>query len=176
MVLIVRRVASAPTRNAPARTLSVAAGPFAYAMSSHACRTLRRFSILVVGPSSRIACSRPSRCDSAEPGIDTGRANSGHQWGDVRRRDDVLGYPLQANNIGQREYAALIKQAGVRRIKLHGLRHTCATLLLQAGQPVHVVAERLGHSKVSMTLEVYAHVLPTMQEQAAAAMGGILNG
>jgi integrase len=59
----------------------------------------------------------------------------------------------------------------VRAIKFHGLRHTCATLLLQAGQPVHVVSERLGHSKVSMTLEVYAHVLPDMQTQAAATMG-----
>ena len=48
-----------------------------------------------------------------------------------------------------------------------GLRHTCATLLLKAGEPVHVVSERLGHSKVSMTMEVYAHVLPDMQQAAA---------
>ena len=47
-----------------------------------------------------------------------------------------------------------IKAAKVRRIKFHGLRHTCARLLLQAGTPVHVVSERLGHSKVSMTMEV----------------------
>jgi integrase len=38
------------------------------------------------------------------------------------------------------------------------LRHTCATLLLQAAQPVHVVSQRLGHSKVEMTLNIYAHV------------------
>jgi hypothetical protein len=63
------------------------------------------------------------------------------------------------NNLGQREYAKLIKAAGVKPIKFHGMRHTVATLLLQAGQPVHVVSERLGHSKVSMTMEVYAHVL-----------------
>jgi integrase len=55
---------------------------------------------------------------------------------------------LQLNNLGQREYATLIKAANVRRIKFHGLRHTCATLLLQAGEPIHVVSERLGHSKV----------------------------
>jgi integrase len=52
----------------------------------------------------------------------------------------------------------------VRPIKFHNLPHTCATLLLQAGQPVHVVSERLGHSKVSMSMEVYAHVLPDMQQ------------
>jgi integrase len=63
----------------------------------------------------------------------------------------------------------LINAAGVRPIKFYGLRHTCATLLLQAG-------ERLGHTKVSMTMEVYAHVLPDMQEDAAAKLGRLLHG
>lgn len=98
------------------------------------------------------------------------------EWGDVRKREDCLGQPLQANNLGQREYAKLTKLAGIRRIKFHGLRHTCATLLLQAGQPVHVVSERLGHSTVSMTLEVYAHVLPDMQREAATVLGALLHG
>ena len=61
------------------------------------------------------------------------------------------------------------------RIKFHGLRHTCATLLLRERTPVHVVSERLGHSKVSMTMEVYAHVLPDMQHEAAARIGTILH-
>jgi integrase len=98
------------------------------------------------------------------------------EWSDVRKRGDTLGQPLQANNLGQRQYASLIKAAKVRPIKFHGLRHTCATLLLQAGQPVHVVSERLGHSKVSMTMEVYAHVLPDMQQEAAARIGSLLHG
>jgi integrase len=97
------------------------------------------------------------------------------EWGDVRKRTDVLGQPLQANNLGQREYARLIKAAKVPPIKFHGLRHTCATLLLQVGQPVHVVSERLGHTKVSMTMEVYAHVLPDMQREAADALSGLLH-
>ena len=70
----------------------------------------------------------------------------------------------------------LIKTAGVKPIKFHGMRHTVATLLLQAGQPVHVVSERLGHSKVSMTMEVYAHVLPDMQREAASTLSAILHG
>lgn len=95
---------------------------------------------------------------------------------DVRTRSETLGQPLQLNNLGQRQYAKLIAEAGVRRIKFHGLRHTCATLLLQAGQPVHVVAQRLGHSKVEMTLNIYAHVLPDMQQDAAAKLGSLLHG
>ena len=98
------------------------------------------------------------------------------EWGDVRRGGEHLGEPLQLNNVGQREYDRLIRAAKVRRIKFHGLRHTCATLLLQAGKPVLVLSERLGHSKVTMTLEVYAHVLPDMQTEAAATLGALLRG
>ena len=47
---------------------------------------------------------------------------------------------------------------------------------MQARVPVHVVSERLGHAKVQMTLEVYAHVLPDMQTEAAAALGAVLHG
>ena len=90
-----------------------------------------------------------------------------NDWPDLQSADSTLGHPLQMNNLGQREYATLIKTAGVPRIKFHGLRHTCATLLLQARTPVHVVSERLGHHTVAMTMEVYAHVLPDMQHEAA---------
>lgn len=98
------------------------------------------------------------------------------EWIDVRRPTEQIGQPLQLNNLGQREYAKLITAAGVKAIKFHGMRHTMATLLLQAGTPVHVVSERLGHSKIEMTLEVYAHVLPDMQREAANTIGAILHG
>ena len=80
------------------------------------------------------------------------------------------------NNLGQREYPVLIKAANVHAIKFHGLRHTYATLMLANGVPPKVVQERLGHSKVAMTMEVYAHVLPTMQADAAAMLGALLHG
>jgi integrase len=70
----------------------------------------------------------------------------------------------------------LIKAANARSIKFHLLRRTCATLLLQAGTPIHVVSERLGLSKVSMTMEVYAHVLPDVQREAASALGALQHG
>jgi integrase len=67
---------------------------------------------------------------------------------DLQMPTTTLGQSLEWNNIGERLYAQVIKAAGVRRIEFHGLRHTSATLSLQAGTPVHVVAARLGHSKV----------------------------
>lgn len=59
-------------------------------------------------------------------------------------------------------------------ITLHDLRHTHATLLLQAGVPVKVVCERLGHSNPAFTMSVYQHVLPGMQAEAAVAFAQVL--
>jgi integrase len=52
-------------------------------------------------------------------------------------------------------------------IRLHDLRHTHATLLLLAREPVHVVSQRLGHASPVVTMTVYAHVLPGSQREAA---------
>lgn len=62
----------------------------------------------------------------------------------------------------------------VPRISLHDLRHTHATLLLMAATPVKVVSERLGHANVAFTMSVYQHILPGMQEQAAATFARLL--
>lgn len=66
----------------------------------------------------------------------------------------------------RKQLARIADAAGVRRIRLHDLRHTYATLALRAGVQAHVVSERLGHSRVSITMDVYAGVL---QEQRAGA-------
>jgi integrase len=60
------------------------------------------------------------------------------------------------------------------RIRLHDLRHTHATLLLHAGVPPKVVSERLGHATVAFTMQVYAHVIPGMQADAASAFGNLV--
>jgi integrase len=52
-------------------------------------------------------------------------------------------------------------------IRLHDLRHTHAILLLKAKEPIKVVSERLGHASVTITMEIYAHVMPGMQSEAA---------
>lgn len=84
---------------------------------------------------------------------------------DKYRRQDVVGCPLQANNLGEREFARLLKQAKARPIKFHGLRHTCASLLLKARVPVHYVSTRLGHSSVGTTLRIYAHAIPSGERE-----------
>nr|MBA2754196.1 tyrosine-type recombinase/integrase [Chloroflexia bacterium] len=66
--------------------------------------------------------------------------------------------------------------AGLPRIRMHDLRHTNATILIAAGVPITVVAERLGHARVSMTLDRYAHVLEGMQERAADTISRLFDG
>jgi len=90
------------------------------------------------------------------------------------KEEGRLGDPLQSNNLGQREFAKLLKRAEVKPITLHGLRHTSATLALKARTPVHVVSQRLGHKKIEITLNVCAHALPLMQRDAAAKLSWLL--
>lgn len=61
-------------------------------------------------------------------------------------------------------------------MRLHDLRHSCATLLLAQGVNPRVVMETLGHSQVSLTLNTYSHVLPALQHEAAARMDAVFEG
>jgi integrase len=79
------------------------------------------------------------------------------------------------NNIGEREFADLVRRANVPRISIHRVRHTCATLLLAAGVPAHVVQKRLGDKDASTTLDVYSHVLPDQQRDAATRLASLLH-
>ena len=64
--------------------------------------------------------------------------------------------------------------AGLPDIRFHDLRHTAATLMLQEGTNPKVVQERLGHADISLTLNTYSHVLPSMQEEVAEKMDELL--
>jgi integrase len=67
-----------------------------------------------------------------------------------------------------------VKRLGVPRIRLHDLRHTHATLALQAGVHPKVVQERLGHANIGITLDTYSHVTPAMQSEAAERVAALL--
>jgi integrase len=71
-------------------------------------------------------------------------------------------------------WGRLVKKAGLPYIRFHDMRHTAATLLLAHGMPIKAVSEMLGHASVSITLNLYGHVLPHMQQQLADEMDSII--
>lgn len=73
-----------------------------------------------------------------------------------------------------RGYRAARKTAGVPNLPLHALRHTAVTLLLEAGAPLEVVARIIGHRNLSLTLDVYADLLPKASKRAAEALDRFL--
>lgn len=79
-----------------------------------------------------------------------------------------LGTPILARNLLCRHFKPILSRAELSpSIRLYDLRHTCATLLLSANEHPKIVSERLGHSSVTITLDVYSHVLPSMQQGAS---------
>ena len=83
------------------------------------------------------------------------------------------GSPLQPNSLSH-EWVRQIRKIGLPRIRYHDLRHAHATHLLLSGVHPKVASERVGHSKVGITLDLYSHVLPGMQEDAAARVDDAL--
>ena len=91
--------------------------------------------------------------------------------GFVIRKDD--GSPLKPDSM-TRKWIRFLDSRGLPRIRLHDLRHSNATALIQAGVNPRVVQQRLGHSDVNITLNTYTHVLPEMDEEAAAKLDSIV--
>jgi integrase len=75
-----------------------------------------------------------------------------------------------------KQFGKAVKASGLPRIRLHDLRHTHATLGLQAGIHPKVVSERLGHASVAFTLDTYSHAVPAMHEEAAEQLGAVVWG
>jgi integrase len=75
-----------------------------------------------------------------------------------------------------RRFHRLTEAAGLPRIRLHDLRHTWASLALQARIPVKVVSQRLGHANIRITLHTYTHVLPADDLEAAEKVAALFLG
>ncbi|MGD0354645.1 MAG: site-specific integrase [Dehalococcoidia bacterium] len=84
------------------------------------------------------------------------------------------GKPLRPNTI-TRAWVTLSVRAGVKAIRLHDARHTHASIMLKQGIHPKIVQERLGHSSIEMTLDIYSHVMPGIQEAAAKRFDDIFN-
>jgi integrase len=67
-----------------------------------------------------------------------------------------------------------VADAGLPKIRLHDLRHTHATLALEAGVHPKVISERLGHATIAITLDTYSHAIPAMEEEAAERIAALL--
>lgn len=85
------------------------------------------------------------------------------------------GSPMHSDLFSQ-AFERLVARSGLKRIRLHDLRHTHATIALRAGVPVKVISERLGHESPAFTLKQYAHVIPGMQAEAAAMVAKLVEG
>ena len=83
------------------------------------------------------------------------------------------GKPLAIRNL-RRRFKDVLKRACLEKLRLYDLCHSCATLLLAAGENPKVVSERLGHASIVLTLDTYSHVLPSMQKSATDKLEGIL--
>lgn len=88
----------------------------------------------------------------------------------------VFGEPVQLDNFRNRVFNRMIAKAGIAdTVTMHSLRHTHATQLLSEGKNPKMVSKRLGHSSVAFTLQTYVHVLEEDDQDAADAMGEIMN-
>ena len=118
---------------------------------------------------------RRSRCSRRRPpGSLTNSRQFGEGWSDsgyLCTKED--GQPYHPEVVS-RYFRQAVKKAMLPMIRLHDLRHTHATLALQAGIHPKVVSERLGHATVSITLDTYSHAIPAMQEEAAALIAGLV--
>lgn len=114
---------------------------------------------------------RRHRVRQHEERLAAGPAWVGNQWNLVFTT--ARGTPLDPKKV-RSQFRAWCVRAGVRPIRFHDLRHTCATLLLAQDIPPRVVQELLGHAQVSLTLETYTAVLPRHLEAAAARMDALL--
>jgi integrase len=86
---------------------------------------------------------------------------------------DTEGGPMRQSNLRFRSFEPIMRKVlklGLPQIRIHDLRHTAATLMLQQGVHPKIVQEQLGHSQIGMTLDTYSHVLPSMQKAAAAKL------
>jgi len=86
------------------------------------------------------------------------------------------GEPIDYRAVVRRHFKPLVVAAGLGPLRPYDLRHTCATLLMAGGEHPKIVAERLGHSSTVMTMDVYSHVLPDMQEAAAEKLERMFYG
>jgi integrase len=87
-----------------------------------------------------------------------------------------LGRYERRSNLMIRAWHPALRRAGLRRIRFHDLRHTCASWLVASGVPIRDVAAHLGHSSTKQTLDTYSHMLPGTTSASASTMARLMGG
>lgn len=85
------------------------------------------------------------------------------------------GTPLDPDGLS-RGFRRIVKSLDIPEVRFHDLRHSHATLLMQQGEHPKVISERLGHSSITITMDLYSHVMPNMQKEAAQKLDDFLFG
>ena len=133
-------------------------------------KTLRGRRALPLPPSVVLALREHRRNQLEE------RLAAGPEWQDSGLVfTTTIGTPLDATNVVRR-FRRVLTGAGLARMRYHDLRHACASLLLAQGVELRTIMEVLGHSQLSTTAEIYVHVLPALQRDAANRMEALLTG
>lgn len=94
-------------------------------------------------------------------------------WGVIFARPD--GRPM-SDGTARQALSTVLKRAGLENLTLHGLRHSAATLLIDAGIDARTVADRLGHANVATTLAYYKKTSPERQKEASDLLTSMLFG
>ena len=80
-----------------------------------------------------------------------------------------------ADNLAKRRFLPALNRAGIDKIRFHDLRHTYASLLLANGAPMKYVQHQLGHSSITMTMDLYTHLLPEVNDKCVNLLNSIVS-
>jgi integrase len=125
---------------------------------------------IAVGPAT-IACLKAHRLTQTENRLAV------ESWDDEMNLvfSGESGRPIRPDYVTKR-LKRLVQDAGLEWIRLHGLRHTMASIALQNGTDIATVSQRLGHSNTHVTARIYLHGSKESDRQAATALDGVLHG
>ena len=98
-------------------------------------------------------------------------SDSWHNTGYVFTRP--TGLPVVPQEV-TKEFTRFVREHNLPHLTFHGLRHAFATLGLIAGIPAKIVSEALGHSTIGITLDLYSHVLPSMEQEHMLTIDNLL--
>lgn len=101
-----------------------------------------------------------------------------HNWKEIQQKQCKTNFILSYNNIPSQKhtvsYAITRKAANIHRIKIHGLRHSHASLLISMGENPLVIKDRLGHDDIQTTLGTYGHLYPNSNFQVADKLSSFI--